>query len=135
MKNSRDSFSFGTLASLLGFLAVAIIGCVGNAARENVTLPAMRAAWDAIKVEAMREVTVTGNTIGQEAVTTADTAMASGDAVKIIAAPWLMVHDLAESDIARRRATNEIGAGAAASLREELRLFTISRNTYTRTPQ
>lgn len=118
------------LAPLLLLLGAA---CAGAAARQGVTLPAMRAAWEAIKVEATREAVATQT--GQADVAAADAAMAAGTAAAIAAAPWGVVEMLARGDITRRVAAGTIGPGVADSLLEELRLFAISRATFTRQPQ
>lgn len=115
------------IAPLLLLLGAA---CAGAAAREGVTLPAMRAAWSAIKVEATREAVATQT--GQAEVAAADAAMAAGTAAAIAAAPWGVVEALARADIQRRVDAAEIGPGVAASLLEELRLFSTSRTTFTR---
>lgn len=113
---------------------VMMFSCAGQAARDNATLPAMREAWKAIRVEANREAVAKNDGISATELTKADAAMASGDVPAILAVNWPLLTSLAETDIVRRVVAHEIGEGAAASLREELRLFSVSRNTYTRTP-
>lgn len=121
------------LLLLSSLLCLAASACAGAAARTTATLPAMRAAWSAIKIEAEREAAATQSAEGVQAVVVADGAMQAGDVAAIVAAPWPIVHQLAEGDIQRRVAAGQIGPGVAQSLREELRLFASSRSTYTRT--
>lgn len=108
--------------------------CTGNAARQTMTLPAMRTAWAAIKVEATREATFTQDANGLAAIEQADAAITAGTATAIAAAPWQSVDALAAADIQRRVDLAEIGPGVAESLREELRLFAQSRSTFARHP-
>jgi len=119
-----------TLLAMVFIMTLSV--CAGQAAREASTLPAMRTAWNAIKVEARREATARNSADGFLAIDQADAAMASGVVRDILVVPWKTIEDLAEADIARRLAINELGEGSAGSLREELRLFKISRDTYTR---
>lgn len=109
-------------------------GCAGAAARQNVQLPAMRAAWEAIKIEATREANAQQSEPGLAAVGKADAAMTEGTAAAIASAPWPTVDALALGDIQRRVDTGAIGPGVGDSLREELRLFALNRSQFARQP-
>lgn len=108
--------------------------CTGGAVRQNIELPAMRSAWDAIKVEATREANTQQSEPGLVAIGKADAAMTEGTAVAIGAAPWPTVDALALGDIQRRVEAGVIGPGVGDSLREELRLFALNRSKFARQP-
>jgi len=120
---------------LTACLCIAASACVGAAARQTMTLPAMRAAWANIKTEATRHATRAPDFAGLTAIGEADAAMAAGTAAAIAAAPWGPVEAHATADIEERVANGEIGPGVGESLAEELRLFAESRAAFTRSPR
>lgn len=125
------------VASLLLLPLLLLFSCIGSGARETVTLPAMQQAWGGIRAQAVRTIEANTTTAPQRMllIAAADEAMRTGQAVKILAVDWVTIYSAAETDIQRRVDAAEIGNGLAESLREELRLFTESRATYTRSSQ
>lgn len=121
-------------ASLLLLPLLLLFSCIGSGARETVTLPAMQQAWSGIRAQAVRTINADSVTAQQNMliVAAADDAMQTGQVTKILAVDWPTIYIAAETDIQRRLDAAEIGNGLAESLREELRLFTESRATYTR---
>lgn len=104
-------------------LLILLVSCAGGAARDNVTLPAIRFAWHSIRVEADRVATADASADGKAAIAAADAALADGSVAKVVAVDWPTIRDLAATDIVRRSVAAEIGPSYAASLNEELRLF------------
>ena len=124
---------YGAFAALL---LAWLVACSGTAARNTVLLPAMQNAWSAIRVCVLREVAANPTLVAVEGeVYEADAAIASGNPLLFNTVDWPLIHSTADADTERRLQAGLIGPGTAGSLREELRLFIISRNTFTRGQQ
>lgn len=119
----------------LGLIAFfLLLSCAGQAARQNVLLPSMREAWSAIRVRVLAEAALQDDSlVVQQEVEKADAALLLGDPSKLLAVNWPLIYNTSEGDIVRRLEAGRIGPGAAASLREEVRLFELSKGKYTRT--
>lgn len=114
--------------------ALLLAACTGTAARQHALLPAMRTAWQSIRVDVLREAAIEQHATGAAVVAAADEALAIGDPIKVAAVDWPTADMLAQADIDSRVAAGAIGSGVAASLHERLARFTDARLTYTRTP-
>ena len=127
----KSKFLLSALLCLTLCLATVatVPGCFGNAARDNVAVPALVMASESVVADARGGVAtlpaadqpsaaVAVDTFAN-ALATKDRAVIAADAVPL----WPTVRSAAESGIAARLARGEIGPGVAASLRERLDRF------------
>lgn len=121
------------LPLLLAIIPACAPSCAGTRARESVLLPAIRADWAAIRVEAERSAKALSPE-GSPLIAQADHAIEVGSVPLIVAVDWATIDALAAADVQRREDMAEIGTGVAASLRERHRLFIEARRTFTTTP-
>lgn len=132
MTNNTHSRRWPLLLFPIACLAL-LLSCAGNAARQDVLLPAMRTAWTTMRTEVAREVAATSSSTGAAAAAAADAALAIGTPAAVAAVDWPTIEQLDEGDITRRAKAGEIGPGVAASLRERAAQFRQNRLTYART--
>lgn len=126
MKTIRHILPLVLLASCAG-------GCAGSAARQNVQLPAVQATWAQLREAVVRHVAVEHDDAADAALVAADSAVATGDSVQILAVDWASLHRAVELDVARQLAAGEIGPLGAESRRGLLLEFANARAIYTRT--
>jgi hypothetical protein len=107
-----------------GLLAAA---CLGTAARETATLPALQNAWQSLREQCAREVVASGEVAAAGDIMAADDALASGDATRIAAVNWTRLEALAEGDVTRRAAAGDLSPGAAGLLSQRVSLFREAR--------
>lgn len=108
-----------TQAALAVITLILAAACAGTAARANVLLPAMRAAWPSIKQQAEQQALPAQVPI----VEAMDAAIQIGTEAALAGADWPTVRSLAFARIQARAAAGEIGAGVAASLNERVTQF------------
>lgn len=121
--------------ALLPLIATMLAACAGTAARQDVLLPAMSAAWASIKVQVQREASHIDSMQAAEAVAAADAAFATADPVKFAAVNWGVLDALALADIDRRLDAQQIGVQVAQSLRGRVVDFAAARGLYLRRNQ
>lgn len=126
MKTIRHILPLVLLASCAG-------GCAGSAARENVQRPAIAATWAQLREAVVRQIAIEHDDATDAALVAADSAIATGDAVQILAVDWKRIERAVELDVARQLAAGEIGPLGAESRRGLLVEFAEARALYTRT--
>ncbi len=121
----------GAMAATAAFMLPT--ACAGTLARSNALLPAMRDAWASMRVQAIREARETNSAgVANPQIGAADEGLATDNSTQIAAVNWTLLDGLVEGDITRRLNAGELGPAPAESLRERLRRFVESRNTYLR---
>lgn len=112
-----------------------LAACAGTAARQNVQLPAMQSTWKGLREAALRQFAAEHDDALDAAIVAADSAMATGDPVQILAVDWKRIEKAIEIDLARQLATGQRGPLGAESRRGLLVEFADARALYTRTAQ
>ena len=106
--------------------------CAGLKAREEILMPAMKIAWRAISKNVEQGIEASLATADIDAVLAAgirseiiamDSALASGDPLRVADVNWHRLKRMAEAGINARRASGEIGYGVAQILLERLKKF------------
>jgi hypothetical protein len=123
------------LPCFLLLLAACASSCAGSAARQNVQLPAMQSTWASLREAALRQIAAEHDDALDAAVVAADSAMAVGDPVQILAVDWPRIERAVEIDLARQLATGQLGPLGVESRRGLLVEFADARALYTRTKQ
>lgn len=103
---------------IVTFAALAFVACTGIKARQDVLLPAIQAAWPAVRAEAML-----GDPKVEPVAVQADTALQAGDKAAIGAVPWPLLQTAATAGISDKVTAGTVSVGVADSLRERDRQF------------
>lgn len=111
-------------------LVLLLTACAGTKARSEVLLPAIRTAWESVRVGVEREVAAQHHPTGATELAKADEALDAGVAARVVAVDWLLLEQLADADIERRTAAGEVSAGVAVSLRERITQLNAARKAY-----
>ena len=106
--------------------------CAGLTAREEVLMPAMKISWQAISKNVEQGIEAALATADITAVEAAgirseiiamDSALASGDPLRVADVNWHRLRRIAEQGIEARRQANEIGYTVAKILKDRLQKF------------
>lgn len=111
-------------------LAITLLAfsCAGTKARENVLLPALRAAWVGVQEDALRN----PDQSESAAIAQMSAALQNGDAVAVAVVNVQLIVTAAMRGIDLRISQGEISPGVAISLKERVSNFSEAIETYVR---